>query len=48
MNKVQEEIYNTLCGLTGEKVINLITDYHGNQIIDDEDFLKFLVDEGYE
>ena len=41
----QMEVYNALAGLDGEKVISLLTDYHGMQLID-EDFKRFLVDEG--
>lgn len=45
MDKIQKEIWNALCELTGEEVARLFTDYHGNQILD-EDFKEFLEDEG--
>ncbi len=45
MNKTQTEIYNTLCNLSGEEVINLLTDWHGLQLLD-EGFKEFLEDEG--
>lgn len=48
MNELQNKIYNILCNLTGEEVTNLFTNYYGNQLLDDEDFMKFLDDEGYE
>ena len=41
----QMEVYNALASLDGEKVISLLTDYLGMQIID-EAFRQFLVDEG--
>lgn len=48
MNELQQKIYSILCNLTGEEVTNLFTNYYGNQLLDDEDFMKFLDDEGYE
>lgn len=48
MNELQQRIYSILCNLTGEEVTNLFTNYYGNQLLDDEDFMKFLDDEGYE
>ena len=41
----QMEVYNALAELDGEKVISLLTDYLGMQVID-EGFKQFLVDEG--
>lgn len=45
MSELQKEIWNALCELSGEEVARLFTDYHGNQILD-EDFKGFLEDEG--
>ncbi len=45
LDKHQKEAYNALCKLGGEEVVNLITDYHGLQILD-EGFKEFLEDEG--
>ena len=45
MNDIQTEIYDALCKLSGEEVVNLLTDWHGLQLLDEE--LKgFLEDEG--
>ena len=46
MSELQELIYETLCGLSGEEVANLMLDWHGTQILDFA-FANFLVDEGY-
>ena len=45
MDKTQTEIWNKLCELDGETVARLLTDYHGNQLLDDG-FKEFLEDEG--
>lgn len=45
LDKHQKEIYNKLCELSGEEVLNLITDYHGLQLLD-KGFKEFLEDEG--
>ena len=45
MDKHQKEIWETLSKLSGEEVLNLITDWHGLQLLD-EDFKGFLEDEG--
>jgi hypothetical protein len=45
MSETQTEIYNKLCELSGEEVLNLITDYHGLQLLD-KGFKEFLEDEG--
>lgn len=45
LDKIQREIWNKLCELSGEEVLNLITDYHGCQLLN-EDFKEFLEDEG--
>ena len=42
----QEESWNALCELSGEKVANLLTDYYGLQLLD-EGFRDFLEEEGY-
>ena len=44
LDKHQKRIYNRLCELSGEEVINLITDYHGLQLLD-KGFEEFLEDE---
>lgn len=46
MSELQQLIYETLCGLSGEEVANLMLDWHGTQILDCA-FANFLVDEGY-
>lgn len=46
MNDIQEKIWDCLCGLDGETVANLFTDYYGTQLLA-YDFADFLVDEGY-
>lgn len=45
MSETQRKIWDTLCKLSGEEVVNLLTDWHGLQILDD-DFKGFLEDEG--
>ena len=45
MDKHQVEIWNALCELDGEQVLNLLTDYHGLQLLS-RDFKEFLEDEG--
>jgi hypothetical protein len=45
LDKHQREIWNKLCELGGEEVLNLITDYHGLQLLD-KGFKEFLEDEG--
>ena len=45
LDKIQREIWNALCELSGEEVLNLLTDYHGTQLLD-ENFKEFLEDEG--
>ena len=45
MDKHQREIWDTLCELSGEEVLNLLTDYHGLQLLS-KDFKDFLEDEG--
>ena len=45
MDKHQREIWDALCELSGEEVLNLITDYHGLHLLD-HGFKEFLEDEG--
>lgn len=45
LDEFQKKIYSRLCELDGEEVINLITDYHGCQLLD-KGFKEFLEDEG--
>ena len=45
LDKNQKEIWEALNQLSGEQVLNLITDWHGLQLLD-EDFKGFLEDEG--
>jgi hypothetical protein len=45
MSKTQREIWDALCKLSGEEVANLMTDWHGLQLLD-EGFKEFLEDEG--
>ena len=44
MDKHQREIWDALCELSGEEVLNLLTDYHGLQLLD-YGFKEFLEDE---
>lgn len=46
MNKKQEQVYQTLCGLNGETVAQLFTDYHGTRLLSDG-FREHLQNEGY-
>lgn len=45
ISKTQTEIYNLLCGMSGESVTDALTDFLGMQILTDE-FAQHLVDEG--
>ena len=45
MDKHQREIWDALCELSGEQVLNLFTDYHGLQLLS-KDFKEFLEEEG--
>ena len=45
MTQIQRRIFAILSRLSGEEVARLLTDYHGNQLLDDG-FGDFLVDEG--
>lgn len=46
MDRIQNCVWNKLCEMSGEDVARAFTDYHGNQLMD-EDFYHYLVDEGY-
>ena len=45
MDKHQRETWDALCELSGEQVLNLLTDYHGLQLLS-KDFKEFLEEEG--
>lgn len=45
MTQIQRRIFAVLTRLGGEEVARLMTDYHGNQLLD-EGFGEFLIDEG--
>ena len=45
LTEIQKEIWNALSELSGEEVLNLITDWHGCYLLD-EKFKEFLEDEG--
>lgn len=45
MTQIQRRIYAILTRLSGEKVAQLMLDYHGTQLLD-KDFGDFLVNEG--
>ena len=45
MTQIQRRIYAILTRLSGEKVAQLLMDYHGAQLLD-EGFGDFLVGEG--
>ena len=44
--EIQNKIWEILSQLSSDEVLQLITDWHGLQLFDD-DFLEFLKDEGY-
>lgn len=46
MDERQEEMWDLLVELSGETVAQLMTDYHGTQLLD-EGFRQHLIDEGY-
>lgn len=46
MTTKQSEMWDLLCKLDSEHVLNLLTDWHGLQLLD-EGFFGFLIDEGY-
>ena len=46
MNERQTEMWDLLCDLEAETVLNLLTDYHGLQLLDDG-FYDHLIGEGY-
>jgi hypothetical protein len=46
MTDYQEKAWDCLIKQDGETVLQLLTDYHGMKLLD-EDFLDHLVDEGY-
>ena len=45
LDKIQQEIWDALSELSGEQVLNLITDWHGCYLLY-EKFKEFLEDEG--
>ena len=45
MNDMQQEMFNALCKLSGEKVAQLFLDWLGLQVMD-RDFREFLGNEG--
>lgn len=46
MTEKQTKIWELLCTLTGEQVAQILTDWHGLQLLDDG-FLSHLKSEGY-
>jgi len=46
MMDYQEQAWDVLCDLSGEEVLQALTNYHGLQLLS-RDFLEFLIDEGY-
>lgn len=46
MDRIQCAIWNALCMMSGEDVAKVMTDYHGNQLLD-EGFYEHMVNEGY-
>lgn len=46
ISKTQREIYDKLRGMSGEEVVDILTDFLGMQILTD-DLAEHLVDEGY-
>lgn len=47
MNEVQEQVWDILCGMSGEEVVQLWTNIYGNQVLDDEDVVNELEMLGY-
>lgn len=45
LDEIQKDIWNALCELSSEEVLNLITDWHGCHLLN-KDFKEFLEDEG--
>lgn len=45
MDKVQGKIWDVLCGMDGEAVARLFTNYYGNQILTRE-FAEHMIEEG--
>jgi hypothetical protein len=45
MKDYQEKIWDALAGMTGEEVLQYLTDYHGTQLLD-KGFQEHLVEEG--
>ena len=45
LDRHQKEVWDALCKLSGEEVLNLMTDWHGLQLLD-KGFKEFLEDEG--
>ena len=45
LSKTQQETYDLLSKMSGDNLINALTDFMGMQILTDE-FANFLVDEG--
>lgn len=35
MNEKQKAMYEVLCELSGEQVVNILTDWHGMQLLSD-------------
>ena len=46
MTDEQEACWDCLAGLSGEEASRLLTNYHGNQLLD-HGFYEYLIDEGY-
>lgn len=46
MGDIQTLIWDLLCTLTGEQVAQVLTDWHGLQLLDDG-FMSHLKSEGY-
>ena len=46
MTNVQNKCWDCLCNLDAEDCVRAFTDYNGLQILDEE-FMDFLIDEGY-
>lgn len=47
MNETQEQVWDILCGMSGEEVAQLWTNIYGNQVLDDEDVVDELELQGY-
>lgn len=46
MDRVQHHVWDKLCEMSGEEVARALTNYHGDQLLN-EGFYRYLLDDGY-